>query len=87
MFFKGLHGILHGSLEWCPLCNVGKVRRGIAVFFRTLELDRAPEGFDVAQHLTAKRPDAGHPVAVPAPEEVIADESVVFMTGEIHPFG
>lgn len=79
--------ILHGSVSGRPFGDIGEVGGDIPVLDRITESDRAPEGLNVAEHLAAKSPDAGHPVAVPAPEQIIADESVVFVAGEVDPLG
>jgi len=86
LLFEGTNDILHGTIGWSPDLDIGKICRGIPVFHRAAKLDGTPEGLDIAEHLAAERPDASHPVAVPAPEQVITDEAIVLVAGEVDPF-
>jgi len=85
VFLEGFHGIIEGGIGGDPFLDIGEVGGGVAVLRIIAEADGAPEGLDVAEHLAAERPEAGHPVAIPAPEEIGAGEAVVFVAGEIDP--
>lgn len=87
MGLEGADRILHGSVRRRPFFHIGEVGGNIAILHITTEADRAPEGLDVPEHLASERPDACHPVAVPAPEKVVARESVILVPGEIDPLG
>ena len=84
---EGSYGILHGPVGGHPLGDIGEVRGDVPVLDRITEADRAPERLDVTEHLATEGPDTGHPVAVPAPKQIVADKSVVLVAGEIDPLG
>ena len=56
--------------------DIGEVMLAVVAFLVEIEADRAPEALDVAKHLGPERPDSGHPVAVQAPDQIMADEVV-----------
>lgn len=81
IFFKVCDGVFDCSVSRCPFFKVREVEFCVLVFQGILEAYGAPEGFDVTEHVTAEGPEAGHPIAIPAPEEVGAGEALEFVAG------
>src|ERR1700730_2214305 len=56
--------------------NVGEIQPAVGALLLVGESYGTPKGFDVPQHFGAQRPDAGHPVAIEAPDHVVPDEAL-----------
>jgi len=78
----------HGCGRGNPaVVDVGVIHRAVVALLAVVEADGAPEALDVAEHFARQRPYAGHPVAIQAPDEVVADQAREFVAADVHPIG
>src|SRR5687768_12464919 len=81
-----LHDLFHRPVGGHPtFLDVWKVHAAILALLAVVEPDGAPERFDRAEHLRAKAIHAGHPIAVEAPDQIVADEAFKLLPAAIDP--
>src|SRR5580693_2836736 len=86
--FEDVCDVGHRAIGGDPaFFQIGEVDLAVLAFFITEVSNRAPEGFDVAKHLAAEGPDAGHPIAIEAPDQVVANQAGKLLAGDVYPLG
>ena len=75
LLLQDVHDIIHVSIGGDPsVVDIREVMMTVGTLLETVEPDRTPERLDVTKHLATQRPDAGHPIAVEAPDQIMSDQ-------------